>query len=76
MENSSRPLWQLLLLTSDNKNSVHLNCAECFTLLDYDIDLLAAGADIEKLRPLVQRHLSCCPECQKTLNRWLEEIKG
>jgi hypothetical protein len=73
---AGRPLWQLLLLTQDVKESAPLTCEECFTLLEYDIDLLLDGADLDKIRPAVYAHLSLCSECQLKLDEWMEKMGG
>jgi len=72
----SRPLWQLLLLTRDSKKPVHLTCEGCFALLEYDINLLAAGASFEEVQTIAHHHLSFCPECQPKFNAWLDNLEG
>jgi len=72
----SRPLWQLLILANDNKNSLHLSCNECFALLEYDADLLAAGADPDKLQAVIEQHLQLCSECRAETDRWREISRG
>ena len=74
MEKTDRPLWQLLLLTSDSKKSVHLSCRECITLLEYDAELLGDGADLDEIRPAVRYHLSLCSECRAKIDDWLEKM--
>ncbi len=69
-----RPLWQLLLLTSVSRKSAKLSCEECFALLEYDADLLAAGATPDKLRPSVSRHLSLCTQCQAKFDSWIKTL--
>lgn len=76
VQKSERPLWQLLLLTQNKSTSVPITCEECFTLLEYDIDLLVGGADLEKIRPAVYTHLSICSECQLKLDEWMEKMGG
>ncbi|RPI94719.1 MAG: hypothetical protein EHM40_05620 [Chloroflexi bacterium] len=71
-----RSLWELLLLTCDTGKSVRLTCEECFILLGYDADLLAGGAPLEEIRPIVNHHLALCPECQARFDEWLEELNG
>lgn len=48
----NRPLWQLLLLVNDAGATVDLSCVECFALLEYEADLLAAGADPAESAPV------------------------
>ena len=78
----THPLWQLLLLTQNPDSDVHLNCEECFALLEYDAELLAAGVALEDIRWAVSRHLAICSACttefddwQKKL-RWLQSLKN
>jgi hypothetical protein len=71
MSKVSRPLWQLLLLTSASKASIQLTCEECFVLLEYDAELLASGAALDEIRPAVSYHLSLCSECQAKIDEWL-----
>jgi len=47
MDKVNRPLWQLLLLTSDSKKVVSLTCEECFALLEYATDLDMAAATLK-----------------------------
>jgi hypothetical protein len=51
-----RPLWQLLL-----EDPAHLSCDECFAVLEYYADVLAAsdGAVLSE----VLKRLESCPEC-------------
>ncbi len=69
-------LWQLLLLTSDAKKAVSLTCEQCFALLEYDADLLAAGADPADIRPSVSHHLALCSSCQAQIDDWLDKLEG
>lgn len=63
-DNTSRPLWRLLALASASEGPVELTCAECLALLEYDADLLEAGAALNQVRPSIMRHLSLCSACQ------------
>ena len=63
-DNTSRPLWRLLALTIETEEPVELTCAECLALLEYDTDLLEAGAPLNQIRPSIMRHLSLCSACQ------------
>jgi hypothetical protein len=71
MNKTSRPLWQLLLLTQDSRKSVQLTCEECFALLEYDVDLLVDSAAINEIRPAIIYHLSLCSECLAKIDEWL-----
>jgi hypothetical protein len=48
MDKTSRPLWRLIMLTSEPECAVQPTRAECFALLECDADLLAAGAPLEQ----------------------------
>jgi hypothetical protein len=76
MDNVSRPLWRLLVLTSEPEKAIQLTCAECFALLEYDADLLAAGAALDEIRPAVIHHLSLCSACQAKFDGWLTMPEG
>jgi len=69
-----RSLWQLLLLTRDVGSRVQLTCEECFTLLEYDAELLADGIVPDEIRPAVSRLLSLCPQCRAKFDGWLEKL--
>ncbi len=68
-------LLQLLLLTSDPKVAVILTCEQCFALLEYDADLLVAGADPAELRPSVSHHLALCSSCQSQIDDWIDKLE-
>ena len=76
MDDHTRPLWQLLLLARDSKEAIPLTCEECFGLLEYDAELLAAGANFAEIRAIVDRHLELCSSCKAQLGKWLEKLAG
>lgn len=71
----THPLWQLLLLTQNPESDVHLNCEECFVLLEYDAELLAAGVAPEDIRQAVSCHLAICSACKMEFNDWQEKLR-
>lgn len=75
MDNVSRPLWQLLLLTQDSHKTVQLTCEECFALLEYDASMLVAGASFDNIHPAIKRHLHRCPECRTKFVDWLKKLE-
>ena len=75
MKKETRPLWKLLLLVNDSKKDVHLTCEECIALLEFDADCLEAGADLTKIRSIVNRHLALCSSCSIQLDDWLENLE-
>jgi len=78
----THPLWQLLLLTQNPGSDVHLDCEECFALLEYDADLLAAGAALDDIHRAVSRHLAICSACKTEFDdwqknsRWLQSLQN
>ena len=42
-----------------------LSCAEVHELIDQFAELELAGADVQHLMPLVQKHLDLCPDCHE-----------
>ena len=76
MDKVIRPLWQLLLLTSDSRVVASLTCEECFALLEYDADRLAAGADPAEIHPSINRHLALCSSFRTQIDDWLEKLEG
>jgi len=72
----SRPLWQLLMLISNQEKNTPFTCDECFTLLEYDADQLAAGGDINKLRPAAMHHMALCSKCRTEIINRLDRLEG
>jgi len=70
----THPLWQLLLLTQNPDSNVHLNCEECFALLAYDAELLAAGAALDDIHRAVSRHLVICSACKTEFDDWQKKL--
>ena len=71
----SRSLWQLLIETRNIKDDMHLTCYECFMLLEYDADLLVAGAHFDELQTAIRNHVALCSECQIELAARLEKLE-
>jgi len=71
----TRPLWQLLLLAQNPKGDIHLTCEECFALLEYDADRLAAGAKPSEINRSVHRHLRLCTDCRTQLNELIDNLE-
>ena len=74
MSETGRSLWQLLLLIHDPTTPVQLTCEECFSLLEYDAELLANGAALDEIRPVASHHLSLCSKCKAKINAWLGKL--
>jgi len=53
----------LLKLTQTAENE--MSCAEVHELIDQFAELELAGADVQHLMPLVQKHLDLCPDCHE-----------
>lgn len=75
MNKTPRSLWQLLMLIRVSKRPTQLTCEECFALMEYYADLLAAGAIFDEIRPSVSHHLALCSECQTKFDDWLEKLE-
>ena len=73
MVKPGRPLWLLLLVARNSKRPVQLTCEECFTLLNYDAELLVKGAVLEDFRPIIRHHISLCSGCQAKIEEWLRK---
>ena len=75
-DHHTAPLWELLVLTHDHAEPLHLSIEECIELLDFDVDLLstASPADIEEIRSILDYHLSLCSEHRAELITWLDKI--
>ena len=58
-DKSVTTLMQLIEKTNEDEYS----CEETFDLLDEYVELLADGQDVEKLMPLVKKHVDHCPDC-------------
>ncbi|MEA1976873.1 MAG: hypothetical protein U9N80_03135 [Chloroflexota bacterium] len=76
MGHSTSQLWELLLLARNPKIPIQMTCSECFSLLEYDADLLAAGVPVGKLRSSIRHHLSLCSECESQFGQWLERLES
>jgi hypothetical protein len=74
MDEPSRSLWRLLLLTRNSKEAFSLTCEECFALLEYDADRLVAGVDPDEIRPGVMQNLALCSNCLPQIDNWLARL--
>jgi predicted anti-sigma-YlaC factor YlaD len=67
------PLWQALLhATADEQEP--LSCEECFVVMDYLADLLAAGYPTNQLLSLGEKYLQRCPECREEYRQEMAEL--
>ena len=57
MKKLSRPLWQLLIRALEFRADTRLTCEECLALMEYDAAQLAAGFDMDLLKPVIMNHL-------------------
>jgi len=73
MTDNIRPLWQLLILAKDDKQSVSINCDECLLLIEYDADLLAAGDADDDVMSIINQHIMICSTCRNKLDDWIEQ---
>jgi len=72
----TRPLWQLLILAQNPNEDINLSCEECFALLEYDADRLAAGAIPSEIDSSVTKHLRLCTGCRTQLNEMIENLEN
>ena len=71
----ARPLWQLLIDSKSLQKDKGITCEECFMVLEYYADQLAAGADPDTLHQPVLSHLARCPDCRSKFAIWLEQLE-
>ncbi len=64
------------MLVRNTKTPIQITCAECFSLLEYDANLLAAGASVDELHSSIRHHLSLCSGCESEFGQWLEKLEG
>ena len=55
-------LWQVLLRAAGNEDP--LSCDDCFLLMDYLSDLLAAGHPQDEVMAVARKYLQRCPDCK------------
>lgn len=71
-----QPLWQILLLARKENEGVTLSCDDCFLILEYLADTQhKIGADVDFLRMIASKHLSCCPDCNHYYLQRLEQLE-
>ena len=76
MENDKRSLWQLMLAVEESGGDCQINCAECLALLEYDAEMLTAGAEVDALEKSIRQHLSLCEACQKKQGaEWGQQVE-
>jgi len=73
MNANIRPLWQLLILTKDGKQSISINCEECVLLMEYDADLLAIGEADDEVMTIINQHINICSTCRNQLDDWITQ---
>jgi hypothetical protein len=61
-----RPLWQLLVLFAQDDQSVTLECAECYAVLEFfNESVLMSSEDDTVPLQLVRNHVQHCPDCRE-----------
>ena len=71
----AQPLWQLLIDSKSLQSDKGITCEECFMVLEYYADQLAAGADRDALHQPVLSHLARCPDCHSKFAFWLQQLE-
>jgi len=75
----STPLWQVLLTLTSNGLAGLLTCEECFTFLEFVLELAStnvANPDdirLENLAQAIRKHEQHCPHCQEHHQQRLQE---
>lgn len=52
-----------------------ISCDEVHGLIDQFSELALAGADVKLLMPLMQKHITLCPDCQEEHEALLEALR-
>jgi hypothetical protein len=68
-----RPLWRLLMLETQEEETPELSCEECLSVLDYYIDWIAAGGDLQRLQLAISKHLYHCLDCRQEMEKRLKQ---
>ena len=76
MRQSSLQIWELLLLARNPKIPIQITCAECFTLMEYDADLLAAGVSIDEIRLSIHHPYPYAQGANRNLANGLKNLKA
>ncbi len=56
---------QMLLRSVTMTDETELTCDEVFALLDQFAEMVKRGEDAAGFMPLVQKHLTMCPDCRE-----------
>lgn len=70
-DQSIERLMHLLCETRDDE----LSCEEVFNCLDEYVDCLESHQDVGGKKPLVEHHLSICPDCRDELDALVHALE-
>ncbi|MBI4732382.1 MAG: hypothetical protein HY781_09740 [Chloroflexi bacterium] len=70
------PAMQMLLRSVAMTNEKELTCDEVFALLDQFAEMVKRGEDAAGFMPLVQKHLTMCPDCREEYETLLRILDG
>jgi len=59
------PAMQALLGMISMTDEQELSCDDVFALLDQFAEMVKRGEDASHLMPMVQKHLTMCPDCRE-----------
>jgi hypothetical protein len=62
---NSDPAMQMLLGSVAMTDEKELSCDDVYALLDQFAEMVKRGEDASHLMPMVQMHLTMCPDCQE-----------
>ena len=68
-------LERLMHILSETRND-ELSCEEVFNCLDEYVDCLEAYQDVGGKKPLVEHHLSICPDCRIQLDALIHALEN
>ena len=71
-----RPFWQILIEMHNPVKTIELNCDECFLYLEYMIDWVTPGEEIETLIEAIQHHIERCPGCREHHMMRIQELEA
>jgi hypothetical protein len=76
MGKPSPELLQKMLGQLENTQDVELTCDEVLELMDQFAEASLRGEDVARMMPLVQHHLTMCPDCREEYEALLRILKA
>lgn len=75
MKRAIRSLLEIFIHSSAPGKEVNLNCDECFTLMEYFVDLALEGLSLNDIKEPLLKHIDHCPDCQEHHLQRLKEME-